>query len=133
MKKLFIVILLLFIVSLLDFLNIYSYDKLRNYIDDNINFQVILNKFIGSAEKDKADEIVGGIIYQSPCYEEEVISLKDGVVVKIYLDDTYTVTVLSANGVMIEYSNLSQVDKYIYEKVEEGEIIGSSRGYYEIK
>ena len=46
MKKLFIVILLLFIVSLLDFINIYSYDKLRNYIDDNINFQVILNKFI---------------------------------------------------------------------------------------
>lgn len=130
--RVFIVSFLLFLVTILDYFNVYSYDELKNYINKDINFTYLLDKFIGNKNNETNVE-TNGLVYITPCYEEDVISIKDGVVNKITYDNTYEVSVILENGTVIVYSNLKEVYLYIYDKVKEGEVIGKSNGYYEIK
>ena len=144
--KFFISMFILFILVLLDYLNIVDYQSIKRSISTNINTLEIVQKVngeiniidLGSEKETKlTSELDGEFINDKMTVSTNnylgVKNIISGVVTKITkTNGYYEVDILGLDNIVYTYSHLESLDKHIYNYIKTDEIIGNTSTYYEV-
>ncbi len=147
--RLFCTMIILFIVVILDATDKISYQKIKNFISEDINILRVIKNINGqskylklvdlpgiddicvSSEIVRKEEIKNGYRYY-PTSMSGITSTVSAVVTSLQYDGEYQVTLVDSNNHKWVYSHLNSFNYLIYSYIKAGEIIGDCDTYYDL-